>query len=461
MEMTGITGDHSQRATVTGFTGDAPESVDLRSLSPIRVLALGQDPRMVGPLRNVQWITEPGETHDVVLLRGPMGAEHLANYRLTSASPAALVAVTDSRSDLYHDLVIGTDLAQLTDRLIPLVSTIAKLRMLPSITTGPDRDATLIMVLAATRELAFSAQWQPTDAGPIGYPNLAGMRSQRALLEQLADARLLQREFFERLHLCGHCESPSIHAREVCISCGHSNLTEEKLIHHYACAHQGAASLFEREDGLTCPKCNKALRHYGVDYDKPGHIVTCGRCQQSMSEPDVAFVCAGCGESTGGDDAPTRTWHHYQLTEEGRRAGFAASLPNRDKRRLRNAEVNSADWQAITNNHLQIAERSDRPLTVLTLAIDTAEGIDPLPQRRRHLIDFLTKLSAEAVRRGDLVCRHGEIVLACLPETDRGEALVLVDRLQAAFDANVSNEFHIDLAYVERDAVAELLEQMR
>ncbi|MEM1436632.1 MAG: hypothetical protein AAGG11_21460 [Pseudomonadota bacterium] len=437
-----------------------PDGVDPQALGPMRVLALGQDPRLIGPVHGVQWRTDPGELHDVVLLRGPIEAGHLASYRLTSASPAALVAVTEPRDDVRHDLVIGPDLATLVDRLQPLAATIARLRMLPPVTTGPDRDATLALVLAATRDLDFKAGWLPGDDGPIGYANLAGMRAQRALLERLADARLLEREFFERLHLCGHCHSPSVHAREVCITCGHSDLTEEDLMHHYPCAHQAPASLFETEDGLVCPKCRKALRHYGVDYDKPGHIVTCGSCGQSMSEPDVAFVCASCGQSTAGDEAPTRTWHHYRLTEEGRRAGFAASLPNRGERRLRTAEVSSADWLAITANHLQIAERSDRPLTVLGLSVDTAEGVDPLPQRRQRLTDFLTKLVCEAVRRGDLVCRHGELVFACLPETDRGDALVLVDRLEAAFAANIANEFHIDLSYIERDDIADLLERM-
>lgn len=445
---------------LSGIARGASDAADPHDLGPVRVLALGQDPRLIGPIRDVLWSTDPTESHDVVLLRGPMGSEHLASYRLTSASPAALVAVTEARQDLRHDLVIGTDLTSLPDKLRPLAATITKLRALPPVTTGPDRDATLALVIAATREIDFGAIWSTSDDGPIGYPNLAGVGSQRGLLEQLAEARLLERRFFERLHLCGHCASPSIHAREVCISCGHSDLTEEDLIHHYPCANQGAASLFDADNGLACPKCKKSLRHYGVDYDKPGHIVTCGRCKQSMSEPDVAFVCADCGEETNGDESPTRTWYHYALTEEGRRAGFAASLPNRGERRLRSAEVNSDDWQAITSSHLQIAERSDRPLTVLSLSIETANGVDPLPQRRRHLIDFLTKLVCEAVRRGDLVCRHGELVFACLPETDRGDALVLVDRLEAAFDANVSNEFHIELSYIERDEIAELLDQI-
>jgi hypothetical protein len=68
------------------------------------------------------------------------------------------------------------------------------------------------------------------------------------------------------------------------------------LIHHFQCAYIGPESDFTQEynDDLICPKCQKLLRHIGVDYDKPSHIYGCNSCSDFFQNPVFTYLCIDC-----------------------------------------------------------------------------------------------------------------------------------------------------------------------
>ncbi|MCR9278263.1 MAG: hypothetical protein NXH85_09830 [Pseudomonadaceae bacterium] len=437
------------------------DSANWLDLGELRVCVSGQDPRLLGDQPGLLLLSNPADSHDAIVFRGQLTARRYRDYLLQSASPGALVIVDQPALGVHPDVQLNSgELLALWEPLQPYLDTIARLRRIPLLGSDASRDAVLALVKAHTRQSNIEARWQSRSDQPIGYPLISSTPDARALLEKLADDGLLQRHFFERLHQCGHCASAQVFAREVCISCGCSDLTEAPLVHHYACAFQGPENLFAADDGLACPKCKKMLRHYGVDYDKPGQIVSCNGCQKTMSEPDVSFVCGDCQHETRGDDSPTHTWHSYSLTADGARAAAAGCLPNRQSKAGSSTLIELTDFIAIGRHHVDIAARCDRPLTLVALYCESRESQSLMPDRRGRFTDFLARLTCEAVRRGDLVTRHGDVVIACLPETARADALVLVERLQASIDANVSDEVDTQITYIEGDEIKAFLDEL-
>ncbi len=135
------------------------------------------------------------------------------------------------------------------------------------------------------------------------------------IAEKLARRGLLKTEFFDRYHICLRCESSRLNVREECPSCRSSHLRENQIIHHFRCAYQAPEDEFRSGHELVCPKCRQTLRHYGSDYDKPGHIFVCAECDHAGSEAAVGFVCFDCGTHTDGEAMPRRDVHSYQLTD--------------------------------------------------------------------------------------------------------------------------------------------------
>jgi CheY-like chemotaxis protein len=139
--------------------------------------------------------------------------------------------------------------------------------------------------------------------------------------EQLCERGMLQREFFDRFHVCPRCDSLRLNVREECDKCHSANLNEEQYLHHFSCAYQGPEDEFRRGDRLICPKCRFELTHFGFDYDRPGSMVVCQACGHAASDPAVGFVCTDCGTHVDGDVAEIRDVFAYRLTDQG--TGFA------------------------------------------------------------------------------------------------------------------------------------------
>lgn len=112
------------------------------------------------------------------------------------------------------------------------------------------------------------------------------------------DGYLKDEEAVDKVHLCSQCQSAHHSIRETCKACGSIDLKVEDLIHHFQCAYIGPESDFTQEynDDLICPKCQKLLRHIGVDYDKPSHIYGCNACSDFFQNPLFTYLCIDCSE---------------------------------------------------------------------------------------------------------------------------------------------------------------------
>jgi len=78
---------------------------------------------------------------------------------------------------------------------------------------------------------------------------------------------------------------------------------------------------------LVCPKCRQRLRHYGSEYDKPGHAVICSDCGATHAEPAVGFICLDCRARMSGERAPRQDVFAYHLSDAGIASLTSSSLP--------------------------------------------------------------------------------------------------------------------------------------
>lgn len=164
----------------------------------------------------------------------------------------------------------------------------------------------------------------------FSYPILSVNFNQRDehmvldILEIAENEGIFDSSYMDRIYLCPGCQSGHMSYREVCPKCGSSNSTTEDIIHHFPCAYVGPLSDFTNEidDQLDCPKCNKRLRHIGVDYDKPSVLHECKACDHKFQDFNVKAKCMSCGQDNGVEQLKSREVRKYTLTKKGELAAI-------------------------------------------------------------------------------------------------------------------------------------------
>ncbi len=137
------------------------------------------------------------------------------------------------------------------------------------------------------------------------------------ILVRMEQEGLLIGNFHDRVHLCNRCRSAFMNFREICPSCKSANLSVENVIHHFLCGYTSQESKFIHGEQLICPKCNKILRHIGMDYEKPSSIFICHSCQETFQEPLVECFCFHCTNRTPVDETISWDIKTYEITPAG------------------------------------------------------------------------------------------------------------------------------------------------
>lgn len=138
---------------------------------------------------------------------------------------------------------------------------------------------------------------------PLGYqiPFLRSIISDQDLIDffnrliKLENKSLLKSTIHDKINLCNSCLSSYLNFHETCSKCSSLDLSYENLIHHFRCAYIGPETDFQKDELLICPKCDKQLKHIGIDYDKPSEIAKCNTCNHSSQETKMKAKCIDCG----------------------------------------------------------------------------------------------------------------------------------------------------------------------
>jgi GGDEF domain-containing protein len=411
-----------------------------------------------------QFTTDAGAACAGILLVGHVEQAELLSALEQAPDPAVPVADFGNNPSLRRDFVADVlDEEALADLRHSFVPIWRQLSLLPFRATREDRAELSMLRALFARDAPALASFSLVAKSLVTYALFGQTPGVRTRLESLADLDLLRRRHFNRTHSCRKCDSSRLHAYEACVACASSDLVEEPLVHHYRCGWQAAESAFMDGHLLVCPKCHRELRHFGVDYGKPGSITTCRACGAANADPVVQFVCLDCSATTPTEEAAATDWYHYDLTEDGVHALQDGRLPTFHLGRLLEAHTRTyspAEFRLLCEEGMRIASRYERPFAAARLSLANVEALRQ--QCGSTEIHLAFRLAAEAIaevlRDTDYVTVDGaSSIVICFPETARSAVARIIERLQRVIRTRVTKPIEITAEIAEGDKVVDLL----
>ena len=165
-----------------------------------------------------------------------------------------------------------------------------------------------------------------------------------ACLEALARRRLLEPStLIDRTRHCRSCGCAHLHYLDVCPHCSSLQIHKAASLHCFSCGHVAREDDFKDDAALVCPKSSVALRHIGVDYDRPLTQYACGSCHHAFMETSVLARCLDCGATHQPSALDVREIATLRLSALGRAA-------------LRAGQIQESMAALDTQNHVEPAQ---------------------------------------------------------------------------------------------------------
>lgn len=133
-------------------------------------------------------------------------------------------------------------------------------------------------------------------------------------------------ELRDRTRHCRACASAHMHYLDVCPHCSSIHIHKAPSLHCFTCGHVAPEKDFHDDGNLACPKCSTALRHIGVDYDRPLTQYACGSCHHVFVETSVVARCLDCGTTAEPNSLDVREIATLRLSAHGRAALRAGQI---------------------------------------------------------------------------------------------------------------------------------------
>lgn len=437
---------------------------------PWRILAIGHSATTLPDHPEIAWSREPARSCDgIALFDGalpPQGVSPLLPL-------AAFGAVASVTRDFAPDFVAAQVSTEALDAMLVAFAQIHERGSWDISQSRASLDLTILR-LSHSRAQPLEALRSPQTVSTLLYPLLHGRAGiddtqLRPALERLAGLDLLERRFAARLLACPKCSSARTAGFEACTACGSANLMEEPILHHYRCGFQDGESRFLHGLDLICPKCNQELRHFGVDYGRPGSMLRCRACQQVMNEPQPSFHCLDCQTVSRGDEVVPVDCYHYRLTERGIAAAQSGVLPAHIGAEAEAAFPRTFTLKAfdlLVREQALVARRYDRPMAVGRIRIGNLAALrqqqDPSGNGPgSSTIRLFSQILVESLRETDFVAvpRDG-LILVAMPETDIAQAHIVFDRIRTAATRHLAAAVTLDCEAVPAAQSTELLDAL-
>jgi len=296
-------------------------------------------------------------------------------------------------------------------------------------------EAQLEIIEPSLDPLTTTGHFYPDAAAILGRTEM-----DRECLETLASFGLLAREITNRVRLCPECDDSRLNHREVCPNCKSLNHLQQEMVTHFACAFSAPMQHFRRDGDLVCPKCNRQLRHIGVDYEKPSKLFTCFDCETVFRDPLIETQCMRCNCLCSPDQTIERTVYRFIVTPlaeqavlEGRISGVNLEVL------LRNTQTglhSKSYFEHEVKRALIRNERYGNVFSALLVRINDFDEIAKLnPSEATQFAESIFKAISKGLRTLDTTCVWNIDALAVLlPETPRQGALEVAKRMRANVD---------------------------
>ncbi len=141
-------------------------------------------------------------------------------------------------------------------------------------------------------------------------------------LQKATEKNYLSFKLLDYIHLCKSCSGNYLNFRECCPKCDSIDIEAHDMVHHFVCAHVAPEKDFKKNDGLECPKCDKNLRHIGIDYDKPSTIYSCNSCSHEFQNPGMLSLCMDCSTENKLEELLQKSIGSYAITQAGEQLLF-------------------------------------------------------------------------------------------------------------------------------------------
>lgn len=269
------------------------------------------------------------------------------------------------------------------------------------------------------------------------------------ILNFLKKQSLLTEKFVTRAHFCGHCSSAFLNFKETCPHCAADDLSTDELVHHFKCAHTAELSEFQQGDRLVCPKCERQLRHIGIDYDKPSVVSRCNQCNHRFQDPVVLTECYSCGRTAEPSTQDVQRINAYTVSAIGQNAayyGLDALFTNMLETELYLYSTNAFhDFFQV-----EVARIERYKISTSSLAMINFNELDnlyiQLGKNAKHVFAELSSIFKAVFRESDVITAHNEsIFFVLMTETSLQDAQRGMDRLEESMTALFESNLEIKL----------------
>ena len=383
-------------------------------------LLLSSSPNLLRDDSRCRFVFGEDELFDGVIVVGGHGTDDVeAIVRRSNDLLLPIANLSDEAIPFADFHGQGASQGRLEDAVDALMRISESVRRLPDAIRRSDQPEAILLARAHTRGGILAPVYDPGVSHLISYPAAGLIDEPWRHADRLAEAGLLRRTFFDRLHYCPSCRSSRLNVREECTACRAPDLVDESILHHFRCAHQGVERQFRQGEKLVCPKCTRELRHFGVDYDKPGLATACRSCGHVDADSSIGFVCIDCASRHDGQAMATRDWHEYRMTRAGERSLISGQVTARTE----GGNDALATFRLMVGQGLRLQSRYGKPVTIFRIAFAKADqvrkqhGERTLAQARVHAVEIVRG----EMRDTDFVLENEDDVLVYMPETDAGQ----------------------------------------
>jgi GGDEF domain-containing protein len=412
----------------------SPEGIDTKKLDDYGAIILDARKTEIAKavLKNIRQSETEAIALKPVFFFNPRTAdvevESLSDGRVDFGRIAESVATAES---------ILKSLATLTELKTESFETAAMLRILRFLYT---RKIKLVPVISPSSKYGYI---YPIAAHQ--FPDTEDWR----VFEMLA---LMEREnlilgtFVDRMHHCNKCYSGFMNFREICPTCRSAYLSVENVVHHFPCGAVYPESKFSAGDQLICPKCNKVLRHIGMDYEKPSVIFECHGCEATFQEPSVEVFCFHCQAKSPVEQTIVHDVKVYELTPTGANCaihGLRFSIADFLKDKLDLVEY--AHFKRLLALESERKKRYKRESSVGFLQITNFQDVYmQVGERKNELALEMAKIIKDALRKTDVISALNESTfLLLLLETPPEKAKVALERVKVGIGDVLRNNFSL------------------
>ena len=294
------------------------------------------------------------------------------------------------------------------------------------------RDAGLTMLqFMYTRGRDIEAKVDAQSAIAYRFPLAEGLLQcdvleTQSVLQDLAARGLLEARHVDRVFTCPSCQGYQVPVKELCPECKSTHLGVEESIHHFRCGYVGPESDFSVDGAKQCPKCFSAIRHIGVEYNRPGRFSICRQCNFWAADPELAAWCANCNQYHSPADLVPVNINTFVIAQSGvnvarnGRWGPGAALGSDDDDQNFAASSDHLDKdysKALALKVVELAQQDGRTITIYKANLHHDEDLSA--KDLSELLLQAREILREVLRESDVVVNTSDAeFLILLPSSD-------------------------------------------